>query len=116
MTETLNQEQQAAQQEIDEAVKGSPVILFMKGTPDFPQCGFSARTVQVLRDMKAPFSAVNVLADDRIREGIKRYGDWPTIPQLYIGGELVGGCDIVLEMHETGELDTQIKAAIGKAD
>ena len=80
------------------------VVLFMKGTPVFPQCGFSATVVGVLTHLGVPFRGINVLEDDSIREGIKAYSDWPTIPQLYVKNEFVGGCDIIREMYETGEL------------
>lgn len=90
--------------EIKSAIAENPVILFMKGTPDAPACGFSARTVAVLESLEAPFAAVNVLPDPRIRQELSALSGWPTIPQLFIDGELVGGCDIVMEMHETGEL------------
>tara|TARA_E500000331_G_scaffold345084_1_gene382159 strand:+ start:545 stop:892 length:348 start_codon:yes stop_codon:yes gene_type:complete len=86
--------------EVDE----SPVVLFMKGTPVFPQCGFSATCVQVLSNLGIPFKGINVLEDPEVREGIKAYSSWPTIPQLYVKGEFVGGCDILREMYETGEL------------
>jgi monothiol glutaredoxin len=79
-------------------------MLFMKGTPLFPQCGFSARVVQILKHAGVPFSSVNVLEDQGIREGIKQFSSWPTIPQLYVKGEFVGGCDIVTEMYQSGEL------------
>jgi monothiol glutaredoxin len=82
----------------------NPVVLFMKGTPVFPQCGFSARVVQILTHMGVPFKGVNVLEDMEIREGIKEFSNWPTIPQLYVKGEFVGGCDIVTEMFQAGEL------------
>ena len=88
------------QSQIDE----SPVTLFMKGSPMFPQCGFSSAVVQALTMMGVKFKGVDVLADAEIREGIKQFSDWPTIPQLYVKGEFVGGCDIVREMYETGEL------------
>jgi monothiol glutaredoxin len=97
--------------EIDELVKSKAVVLFMKGTPSFPQCGFSARTVEALQACNVPFSSVNVLADPDIREGVKTYGQWPTIPQLYVGGQLVGGCDITLAMYDSGELQTLLAAA-----
>lgn len=84
----------------------NPVVLFMKGTPVFPQCGFSARVVQILSHMGVPFKGVNVLEDMEIREGIKAFTNWPTIPQLYVKGEFVGGCDIVMEMFQSGELAT----------
>jgi len=89
---------------IDNAVKGNDVLLFMKGTPTFPQCGFSSVVVQMLDYLGVEYQAVNVLEDQNVREGIKAYSDWPTIPQLYVKGEFVGGCDIVKEMFEAGEL------------
>ena len=91
---------------IQATITENPVVLFMKGTPVFPQCGFSARVVQILTHMGAPFAGVNVLEDMEIREGIKSFTNWPTIPQLYVGGEFVGGCDIVMEMFQSGELTT----------
>jgi len=87
-------------QEVDE----NPVVLFMKGTPMFPQCGFSAAVVQALSQMGVKFKGIDVLTDPSLREGIKQFTNWPTIPQLYVKGEFVGGCDIVREMYETGEL------------
>jgi monothiol glutaredoxin len=96
---------------IDALVKSNPVVLFMKGTPDFPQCGFSAAAAAVLQNLGVGFEGVNVLADPDVREGIKVYGNWPTIPQLYVGGELVGGADIIREMHASGELKTLIDEA-----
>ena len=92
----------------------APVVLFMKGTPDFPQCGFSAHTVEILRSYGVPFATEDVLADASVREGIKRYSNWPTIPQVYIDGKFVGGCDIVHELHERGELEPMLKSALGK--
>jgi len=89
-------------QEIDE----NPVVLFMKGTPMFPQCGFSAAVVQVLTNMGVKFKGIDVLTDPGLREGIKQFANWPTIPQLYVKGEFVGGCDIVREMFTAGELQT----------
>jgi monothiol glutaredoxin len=85
-------------------IAANPVILFMKGTPDFPMCGFSAAVVQVLKNMNVPFKGVNVLEDYEIRQGFKEFSNWPTIPQLYVQGEFVGGCDIVREMQASGEL------------
>ncbi len=82
----------------------NPVVLYMKGTPAFPQCGFSGKAVQILREAKVDFLGVNVLDDDEIRQGIKEYGSWPTIPQLYINGELIGGSDIMQAMYANGEL------------
>ena len=90
------------QTEINEA----PVMLYMKGTAMFPQCGFSARVVQILTHMGVPFKTANVLEDMELREGIKQFSQWPTIPQLYVKGEFVGGCDILREMYEAGELKT----------
>ena len=93
-------------QRIQTEVDTNDVLLFMKGTPVFPQCGFSAAVIQVLSHLQIKFNSVNVLEDMDIREGIKHYSDWPTIPQLYVKGEFVGGCDIIREMFETGELST----------
>ncbi len=90
--------------QIDGEIASQDIVLFMKGTPVFPQCGFSAAVVGVLSHLGVKFRGVNVLEDDAIREGIKEYTNWPTIPQLYIKGEFVGGCDIIREMYETGEL------------
>lgn len=89
---------------IEDAVKTNEVMLFMKGTPQFPQCGFSSVVTQVLDYLGVEFSSKNVLEDQSLREGIKEYSNWPTIPQLYVKGEFVGGCDIVKEMFESGEL------------
>jgi monothiol glutaredoxin len=89
---------------IDSEVKNNDVTLFMKGTPVFPQCGFSSQVVQILQYLGVPFAAHNVLEDPDLRQGIKDYSNWPTIPQLYVKGEFVGGCDIVREMFEQGEL------------
>ncbi|MEZ5870389.1 MAG: Grx4 family monothiol glutaredoxin [Nitratireductor sp.] len=89
---------------IDNTVKSNDVVLFMKGTPDFPQCGFSGQVVQILNYLGVDYKGVNVLADDDIRQGIKDYTNWPTVPQLYVKGEFVGGCDIVREMFQAGEL------------
>ena len=92
--------------EIQTHINSSPVMLFMKGTPMFPQCGFSARVIQILKHSGVPFKTVNVLEDPEIRDGIKAFSNWPTIPQLYIKGEFVGGCDIVTEMYQSGELQS----------
>ena len=94
------------QKEIDETVKSNDIVLFMKGVPEQPMCGFSARVVQVLNHIGAPYKGVNVLDDDAIRQGIKDYANWPTIPQLYVKGEFVGGCDIITEMFQSGELQS----------
>jgi monothiol glutaredoxin len=92
------------QQRIAQDVADHPVVLFMKGTPVFPQCGFSAAVVQILSHLGVKFKGIDVLADSGIRQGIKEFSNWPTIPQLYVKGEFVGGCDIIREMFETGEL------------
>ena len=89
---------------IQSAISENPVILFMKGTPDAPACGFSARTVAALESLDQPFAAVDILPDPRIRQELSAISGWPTIPQLFVDGELVGGCDIVMEMYESGEL------------
>ena len=89
---------------IKSQLSAAPVVLFMKGTPDFPQCGFSAQAVAALRACGAKFSSVNIFEDPELREALKRYSNWPTYPQLYVNGELVGGCDITLEMYRSGEL------------
>ena len=99
---------EAVKSKIEDYVKNNKVVLFMKGTPQQPQCGFSAKTIAALDSVVPVYTAVNVLDDAEIREGIKVYGDWPTIPQLYIDGELVGGCDIVLNMFNSGELHQQL--------
>src|SRR5579884_944224 len=91
-------------EEIKKAIDENPVLLFMKGTPEQPACGFSARTVAVLQSLGCSFAAVNVLVDPRIRQELSALSNWPTIPQLFIDGELVGGCDIVMEMYQSGEL------------
>ena len=89
---------------IKNEIKSNDVVLFMKGTPVFPMCGFSAATVQVLSDIGVKFSSINVLDSNEMREGVKKFSNWPTIPQLYVKEEFIGGCDIVKEMYETGEL------------
>ncbi|KAA3516093.1 Grx4 family monothiol glutaredoxin [Agrobacterium vitis] len=94
---------------IDNAVKSSDVVLFMKGTPQFPQCGFSGQVVQMLDYLGIDYKGINVLADQEIREGIKSYSNWPTIPQLYVKGEFIGGCDIVREMFQAGELQSHLE-------
>ena len=99
-----------AKSRIDEIVKNNQVVLFMKGTPLFPQCGFSSRAVTILEHLDTPFESVDVLQDPEIRNGIKEYSDWPTIPQLYVKGEFVGGSDIMLEMFESGELQQLVNA------
>jgi monothiol glutaredoxin len=97
----------SVQEKIRQTVTSNPVVLFMKGTPQFPQCGFSSTVAQILKlSGLESYTSVNVLADEEIRQGIKDYANWPTIPQLYINGEFVGGCDIVKEMYQAGELQT----------
>ncbi len=100
----------SAQEKIRATISGNPVVLFMKGTADMPQCGFSATAVQILRACGvADFETVDVLEDPEIRQGIKDYSNWPTVPQLYIKGEFVGGCDIMREMYQAGELQKQLE-------
>ena len=96
---------------ITQAIEGNAVILFMKGTPEFPQCGFSSRASQAISACGSEFAYVNVLADPDVRANLHRYADWPTFPQLYINGELVGGCDIIMELYESGELQKLVDAA-----
>ncbi len=93
---------------IESQLKDNPVILYMKGTPDFPQCGFSGQTVAALKAVGKPFAYVNILEDAEIREGLKLYSNWPTFPQLYVNGELIGGCDIIVEMYHSGELQDML--------
>jgi monothiol glutaredoxin len=95
--------------QIKKDISENDVVVFMKGTPAFPQCGFSAAVIQVLSHLRVQFKSVNVLEDDGIRQGIKDFADWPTIPQLYVKGEFVGGCDIIREMAESGELAELMK-------
>jgi len=95
-------------QQITQTLENHNIVLYMKGTPDFPQCGFSYKVVEILNELNIAFHAINVLEDNEIREGIKQYQNWPTIPQLYIKGELIGGCDIVCQMHENGTLSETI--------
>lgn len=94
---------------ISKAIKENDVVLFMKGTADIPLCGFSARVVSILNNLKVKFLDINVLESEKIRQSIKDYTDWPTIPQLYVKGSFIGGCDIVKEMFESGELQTLLK-------
>src|ERR1700683_1956806 len=94
---------------IQSDIEGNQVMLYMKGTPLFPQCGFSARVVQILTHLGVPFQSANVLEEPELREGVKEFSQWPTIPQLYVKGEFVGGCDIVMEMFQSGELETLLQ-------
>jgi monothiol glutaredoxin len=101
--------------EIDREVHEHKVLVYMKGTPSFPMCGFSAATVKVLSEIGVPFKAVDVLAEPAKREAIKTYSNWPTIPQVYVGGKFVGGCDIVRELHARGELAPMVRKAVDPA-
>lgn len=100
---------------IEEQITQNPILLYMKGTPDFPQCGFSGQTVAALKAVGKPFSYVNIFEDPEIREGLKTYSNWPTFPQLYVKGELIGGCDIVIDMYHSGELQTLVDEAAADA-
>ena len=93
-----------AHSQIDSEVKSNDVVLFMKGTPQFPMCGFSSQVVQILNYLGVPYKGINVLEDESIRQGVKDYSNWPTVPQLYVKGEFIGGCDITREMFQAGEL------------
>jgi monothiol glutaredoxin len=97
------------QEFIDKEVKANDVVLFMKGTPQFPMCGFSGQVVQILDYLGTPYKGLNVLESDELRQGIKDYSNWPTVPQLYVKGEFIGGCDIVREMFQAGELQQVMK-------
>ena len=99
--------------QIEEIVRGNDIVLFMKGTELFPQCGFSSRAVAILEHLQVPFKTVDVLQDPEIRDGVKAFSDWPTIPQLYVRGEFVGGSDIMMEMFESGELQQLVGATAG---
>ena len=99
----------AIEQFIDNEVKSNDVVLFMKGTPQFPMCGFSGQVVQILDYIGVPYKGLNVLENDELRNGIKSYSNWPTIPQLYVKGEFVGGCDIIREMFQAGELQSMLR-------
>ena len=94
---------------IKEQLTSNPVLLYMKGSPDFPQCGFSGQTVAALNAIGKPFTYVNIFEDPEIREGMKAYSNWPTFPQLYVNGELIGGCDIIIEMYHSGELKSLLE-------
>jgi monothiol glutaredoxin len=96
---------------IDKTLAGNRIMLFMKGNPSMPQCGFSAAVVSILKELKVPFGSFNILADQELREGLKEHSRWPTYPQLYLDGKLVGGCDIVRELHARGELASVLSAA-----
>ena len=99
-------------EEIKQTVEGNPIVLFMKGSPDFPQCGFSMRTSEALKACDVEFSYVDVLAQPEVRQNLPQYSNWPTFPQVFIKGELVGGCDIVMDLYEKGELQKMTKEAV----
>jgi monothiol glutaredoxin len=101
-------------EQIASAIRHNKILIFMKGTRHFPQCGFSAATLEVFNELGAPYETVDVLADQDLREAIKRYSNWPTIPQVYINGKFVGGCDIVRELYESGELKSMVEAALAE--
>jgi monothiol glutaredoxin len=104
-----------AKQKIESAIKENKIMIFMKGNRSFPQCGFSAATVQVFEEIGVPFATADVLSDPELRDAIKQYSNWPTIPQVYVDGKFLGGCDIIREMHESGELEPLVKAAVGNS-
>jgi monothiol glutaredoxin len=101
---------------IKEQLENNPVLVYIKGTPDFPQCGFSGQTVAALKAIGRPFSYVNIFDEPEIREGLKTYSNWPTFPQLYVDGELVGGCDIIVEMYHSGELQKLLAETAASTD
>jgi len=100
---------------IQAAIASDKIVIFMKGNRSFPQCGFSAATVQIFDELGVPYSTVDVLADQEVRDAVKTFSNWPTIPQVYINGKFVGGCDIVRELYESGDLQTTVKQALGEA-
>ncbi len=100
---------------IQDEISSHDIVLFMKGTPDFPMCGFSGRVVQILNHFRRPFKGINVLEDEALRQGIKTFANWPTIPQLYVKGEFIGGCDIAMEMAQSGELEQLFTEKLGPA-
>ena len=112
MDEQVKQRIEQVKQRIDALVKGNDVVLFMKGNKSFPQCGFSARAVGILQQAGAKFETVDVLADPDIRQGVKDYSNWPTIPQVYINGEFIGGSDIMIELYQNGELQQLVEVAL----
>lgn len=100
---------------IERQISSHPVVLYMKGTPDFPQCGFSGRAVEILNACGVEYAHVNILEDPELREGLKRYSNWPTYPQLYVRGELVGGCDIMMQLYQSGELQKTLEDACAES-
>ncbi|MCU5781507.1 glutaredoxin-like protein [Alcanivorax balearicus MACL04] len=103
-------------QVIKDQIAQNPVLLYMKGTPQFPQCGFSAQVVEAMTKVNKPFAYVNILEAPEIRESLKEYANWPTYPQLWVSGELVGGCDIIMEMFRSGQLQTLVESAAAESD
>ncbi len=101
-------------EKIKQQVEKHPIVIYMKGTPTFPQCGYSGRAVKALQDCGVEFTAVNVLADREVYENLPRYANWPTFPQIYVKGELIGGCDITLELHQKGELKPMLEQAVNQ--
>lgn len=99
--------------EIENEIRDNKVMIYMKGTPSFPQCGFSATTIEIFEQLGRPFNSVDILSNPAKREGIKRYSNWPTIPQIYVDGKFIGGCDIVREMHQRGELKRLLDTSFG---
>lgn len=102
-----------ALERIKKQVEENPIILYMKGSPDFPQCGFSARTVEAVKAAGVEFAYVNIYEDEEVYRALPKFANWPTFPQLYVKGELIGGCDITLDLHQSGELDRMLKEAAG---
>lgn len=102
-------------QAIRSGIQDNQIMIFMKGTPDFPMCGFSGRAVEILKSFGVPFAAMNILVDPRIRNILSGVSNWPTIPQIFLGGEFIGGCDILVELHEKGELEPMIRQAAGSS-
>lgn len=102
-----------ALERIKQQVTQNPIIIYMKGSPDFPQCGFSARAVQALKNCKVPFAHVNIFEDEEIYRALPKFANWPTFPQLYVKGELIGGCDITLDLFQSGELQKMLDEAVG---
>ena len=105
-----------ALERIKKQVTENPIILYMKGSPDFPQCGFSARAVQALKSCNVPFAYVNIYEDEEVYRALPKFANWPTFPQLYVKGELIGGCDITLDLHQSGQLQKMLSEAAGKAE
>ena len=102
-----------ALERIKQQVTQNPIIIYMKGTPDFPQCGFSARAVQALKACSVPFASVNIFEDEEVYRALPKFANWPTFPQLYVKGELIGGCDITLDLYQSGELQKMLQEAVG---